>query len=338
MTPRVGGSAGVEDGTYPSRYSLFPIPYSLSLARREGFALISVLWVLVGIAALALAANLAAREAVASAQNRADLGAAAWRAEACLERARAAIADSLAASEYEPPGRTVWGRMDRVVAASPALAGMDCAVEVRAAGAALDVNGADDGTLRRMFMALGRTQAGADSLADALADWMDADDVARPFGAEAAWYRSMRLSTPRNGPLADGREVLRVRGFGALPGIDTLLSAEPGKVPLSHASPAVVSALPGLGPEAVARLAEMRIRGERVADLVAFTQSLSPGAREEAARRFPELTGAAVTEPEAWIVRARGAVGAPAVVSVVEVRLVRAGSRAAIVRRRTWTE
>jgi hypothetical protein len=305
---------------------------------RNGFALISVLWVLVGVAALALAANLAAREAVASARNRADLGAAAWRAEACLERARAAITDSLVAAADEPPGRTVWGRMDAVVAASPTLAGMDCTVEMRPAGAALDVNGADDGTLRRLFGALGRTPASADSLADALADWMDADDAPRPFGAEADWYRSMRRSTPRNGPLADGREVLRVRGFDALPGIDTLLSAEPGRVPLSHAPPAVLAALPGLGMEAVARMAELRMRGERPSDLAAFTQSLSPGARDEAGRRFSELIGAAVTEPEAWIVRARGGVGTPPAVSVVEVRLVRAGGRAAIVRRRTWTE
>ncbi|HEU4882497.1 MAG TPA: hypothetical protein VFT45_09640, partial [Longimicrobium sp.] len=309
-----------------------------SLAGPEGFALISVLWILVGIAALALAANLAGREAVASARNRADLGAAGWRAEACLERARAAIHDALAASRFEPPGATVWGRMDRVVAESSVLAGMECTVEMRASGAALDVNAADHGTLRRLFMALGRTAAGADSLADALADWRDEDDVPRPFGAEAAWYRSMRRTPPRNGPLADARELPRIRGFDALPGIDTLLSAEPGRVPLSHAPPAVVAALPGLGPEAVSRLAELRLRGERPADLAAFTQSLSPSAREEAGRRFPELVGAAVTEPEAWIVRARGGVGAPPAVSVVEVRLVRAGTRAAIVRRRTWTE
>jgi type II secretory pathway component PulK len=305
---------------------------------RQGFALISVLWVLVGIAALALAANLAAREAVASARNRADLGAAAWRAEACLERARAAIAGALIEGRGEAPGATVWGRMDRVVAESPMLAGMDCAVDVRAAGAALDVNAADDETLRRLFIALGRSPASADSLADALADWRDEDDSPRPLGAEAEWYRAMRLHPPRNAPFADAREVLRVRGFGALPGIDTLLSAEPGRVPLSHAGPAVLAALPGMGAEAAGRLMEMRMRGERVADVGAFVASLSPGAREAAGRRFAELAGAAVTEPEAWIVTARGGVGAPPAVSVVEVRLVRAGSRAAVVRRRTWTE
>ncbi|HEY0014673.1 MAG TPA: hypothetical protein VGC13_00080 [Longimicrobium sp.] len=333
MTPR-GGTAGRPDDTRnPSRYSLFPVPYSLN----DGFALISVLWILVGLSALGLAANLAAREAVASARNRADLSVAAWRAEACLERARAAITDALIAARNEP-GAAVWGRMDRAVAESPALAGMDCTVHLRAAGAALDVNAADDETLRRLFVALGRSAAGADSLADALADWRDADDAARPFGAEAEWYRARHLPLPRNGPFADAREVPRVRGMDALPGIDTILSAEPGRVPLTHAGAAVLASLPGLGPEAAARMGEMRLRGDRVADLAAFVGSLSPTAREQALRRFPELVGAVVTEPEAWIVTARGAVGVPPAISVLEVRLVRAGDRAAIVRRRTWTE
>lgn len=305
---------------------------------RAGFALVSVLWILVGISALGLAANLAARQSVASARNRADLAAAAWRAEACVERARAAVSDALTAARHEPPGATVWGRMDRVVAEAPALAGMDCTVAVRAAGAALDVNAADDETLRRLFQALGRAPASADSLADALLDWRDGDDAPRPHGAEAEWYRARGLHPPRNGPFADGREVLRVRGMEALPGIDTLLSAEPGKVPLMQAPAAVLAAMPGLDAEAAARVAELRMRGERVADLAAFTGSLSPGARERAMGRFPELAGAGVAEPDAWIVTARGGVGVPPAVSVLEVRLVRAGTRAAVVRRRTWTE
>lgn len=324
------------DAAAPVRRSPFPVPGSLS--GREGFALLSILWILVGVASLALAANLAAREAVASARNRADLAAAAWRAEACLERARAAVAEALHAGRHDPPGATVWGRMDGLVHASPLLAGMECEVEMRAAGAALDVNAAGDETLRRLFVALGRSPASADSLAEALADWRDPDEAPRPLGAEAEWYRARGLHPPRNGLLADAREVRLVRGFDALPGIDTLLSAEPGRVPLTHAPPAVVAALPGLGPEAAGRVAEMRLRGVQVTDLAAFTGALSPSARDLALRHFPELVGAAVVEPEAWILRGRGAVGTPPAVSVVEVRLVRAGDRAAIVRRRTWTE
>lgn len=305
---------------------------------RRGFALVSVLWVMVGISALGLAANLAARESVASARNRADLAVAAWSAEACLERARAAIHATLLEAGPEPPGATVWGRMDREVAASPLLAGTPCAVELRAAGAALDLNAASDETLHRLLVAVGVAPARADSLVDALADWRDADDRPRPRGMERAGYEAAGLPPPRDGPLADPRELLRVRGWDAVPGADTLLGVEPGRVPLSHAPPAVVASLPGLGAEAGARVEEIRLRGARIADLAGFVGGLSPTGRDEAMRRFPELVGAATTEPEAWLLRAAAAVGEPPVTRVVEVRLVRAAERAAIVRRRTWSE
>jgi len=315
-----------------------PVPPSRSLGCRSGFALVSVLWVLVGVSALALAANLAAREGVAAARNRTDLARAAWRAEDCLSRARAAIGDALLAARNEPPGSTVWGRMDREVGQSTLLAGTGCDLEVRAAGAALDVNAAEVDAIHRLLLVLGRAPAEADSLVDALADWRDEDDAARPLGAERAWYASRGMRPPRNGPLADARELRLVRGFAAVGGIDTLLSAEPGRVPLTHAAPAVLASLPGFGPEAAARALDARMRGDQPADLGTFVGSLSPGAREEAMRRYADLVGVAVTEPEAWIVTARGAEGTPPIVAAVEVRLVRAGQRAAIVRRRTWTE
>lgn len=345
MRDRIGDDdAGAErpGRTFVLSYARTPLrshsrTFALSHCRK-GFALLSVLWILVGVSALALAASLAAREGVASATNRADLARAAWRAEACVERARAAIADALLAHRDEPPGATVWGRMDGEVARSPHLAGTGCDLEMRAAGAALDLNAADDETLRRLLTAIGRRAAEADSLVDALADWRDPDDTPRPFGAEAGGYRAARMRPPRNGPLADVRELRGVRGWAAVGGIDTLLSVEPGRVPLGQAPPAVLASLPGFGVEAAARVAELRMRGEAVGDLAAFVGGLSPGARDEAQRRYPELVGAAVTEPEAWIVTARGAQGTPPVVGVVELRLVRAAERAAIVRRRTWTE
>jgi type II secretory pathway component PulK len=305
---------------------------------RAGFALISVLWILVGVSALAMAAGLAAREAVASARNRADLADAAWRAEGCLERARASIAGALRAARMEGPGGGTWGRMDRTVSESPLLAGSGCEVETIAAGAALDLNAASEESIHRALTAHGVPAARADSLVDALADWRDGDDVPRARGAERAWYAASRLPTPRNGPLADVREVARVRGFEAVAGIGAILSTEAGRVSLGHAPPAVLASLPGFTPEAVARVVDLRARGQSVADLSAFPGTLSPGARDALLRRFPEFVGAAVAEPEAWIVRARVGVGTPPATSVVEVRLVRGGERAAIVRRKTWTE
>src|SRR2546422_3224596 len=53
-------------------------------------------------------------------------------------------------------------------------------------------------------------------LADALADWTDADDVPRPRGAERDWYLSQTPPrVPRNAPFASVGELALVRGIDA---------------------------------------------------------------------------------------------------------------------------
>jgi len=54
------------------------------------------------------------------------------------------------------------------------------------------------------------------TLAEALADWTDADDEARPHGAEREWYRARTPPyVPRNGPFATPAELALVRGIDA---------------------------------------------------------------------------------------------------------------------------
>ena len=53
-------------------------------------------------------------------------------------------------------------------------------------------------------------------LADALADWTDADDVPRPRGAERDWYLAQTPPrVPRNAPFASVGELALVRGIDA---------------------------------------------------------------------------------------------------------------------------
>jgi general secretion pathway protein K len=302
-----------------------------------GFALVSVLWILVGISALALTANLAARDAVSAAGNRVDLAAAAWAAEACVERVRAAADEGLA-ERFATGGLDAWRRLDRAVAESPLLRGEPCDAEVYPLGAALDLNAASTEALVRLLVAAGVLPASADSLADALADWRDPDDLPRPLGAEAEWYAARGLRPPRNGPLADVRELRRVRGWESVPGAEALLTVEPGRIAVNHAPPAVLASLPGFTPEVVARIEEMRMRDAQVADLGALAGDLTPTARDEFLRAYAELAGLATVDPDAWMVRARAAVGVPAAVAVVEVKLVSAGTRTAVARRRSWIE
>jgi len=305
---------------------------------RDGFALLAALWILVGVSALVLTVALAGREAAHASRNRVALARARWRAAGCLERARAVAADAIASPEARtsavPPAG--WGGVDRAIADSPLLEG--CGVRVRAAGARVDVNTADVETLSRLLNAAGVPAFAADSMADALADWRDDDDLVRPLGAERPWYGARQAFLPRNAPLADVRELRRVRGWGAVAGLDTLVAVDSARVPLNQAPPAVLASLPGMGREAVGRVMELRARGERVVDLAAFSGVLSPGARQAFEQAYASLAPRVALEPDAWIVASRAEDGQPAVAAVVEMTLVRAGTRVAVVRRRTWTE
>ena len=141
---------------------------------------------------------------------------------------------------------------------------------------------------------------------------------------------------PRNGPIADVRELREIRGFADRPWMDSTLGVEAGRVPLGRAPLAVIAALPGFGDEAIERLRELRLRGQSPGDLLAFSATLSREARAMLLARYPELVALVTTEPDAWIVSSHAVDGPRDVGATIEVRMVRAGSRAAIVRRRTW--
>jgi type II secretory pathway component PulK len=74
----------------------------------------------------------------------------------------------------------------------------------------LQVDQSEPGGGRKMLMKLpGMTE----SIADALLDWMDADDTAREFGAEQEYYSSLTPAyAPRNGLPTSIDELLLVRG------------------------------------------------------------------------------------------------------------------------------
>jgi general secretion pathway protein K len=310
---------------------------------RGGFVLLAVLWVMVGVTALGLALALSARGAIRAAENRRAETIATWRAEGCAERARSvmeAVLDGQGATMGVQPvySRAGWRALDRTLAESPLLRSNDCAVSLRAAGSAIDVDIASEELLHDFFTALDLPPALSDSLVDALLDWRDPDDLPRPFGAERAWYEREGRVPPRNGPLQDARELATIRGFSALPGIDSMLGVEPGRIDLGHAPLPVLAALPGFTSEAVSRVAEERLRGVELTNILSLGARLSPNARSILVSRYAELARLTVIEPDAWILTSRARAGEPAITTAVELRLVRAGSRAAIVRRRSWVE
>lgn len=309
---------------------------------RRAFVLLAVLWVMVGASAVGLGLALEARHAALAAHNRRALIVARWAAEDCLNRSEAIVDDALHRAASAPADSVVWATLDKLSPYAPDdttfVADTTCDATLRPAGTTIDVNTADDTTLTRLFVAAGFPVAQADSLADAILDWRDPDQVPRPLGAEAEWYRAHNRMPPRDGPFADARELYRVRGLEHVAGLDSLLGVDSDRVVIDRAPFAVVAALPGITDEAIARIAEVRARGAGVGGLIAFGSVLSPNAKATLLASYAQLARVTATEPDAWILVARGWSGVPHVTADVEVRLVRAGARAAIVRRRAWTE
>lgn len=304
------------------------------MINRRGFALLAVLWVTVALSTLGFSLSLVARQALGAAGNRNELAKAEWRAEGCVARIRASIEVYLQSPPHvDGRGLSGWSALDQVVG-SMGREASDCEITMRPAGDRLDVNAADAQTLTALLSDLHVDGPRCDSMVAALLDWRDADDDIRELGAESSSYLHGGRLPPRNGAFADISELHRVRGFEGMT-FDSVLDVEPGRIDLNHAPLAVIASLPGFGAEAVSRLAEMRYERIPVGDLAVFSGALSPGARASMLSSFAELTRLTTTEPDAWIVNVRAMGGRPIVGAMLELRIVRAGVRAAIVRRRS---
>jgi hypothetical protein len=88
-------------------------------------------------------------------------------------------------------------------------------------------------------------------------------------------------------------------------------------------------------PELAARIVDRRARSQASVDLGTLATELAPGSRQALTTGYAELSRLTTTRPDAWIVTGTARESSPAVVATIELRLVLAGSRAAIVRRKT---
>lgn len=296
---------------------------------RGGFALITVLWVMVGVSLLATAITLQGRDSVSEAQNRVDALRARWIAEGCAERAHA-VADGVISSSSRVA--EYWAALDQKVL--DGRLATNCRVSLSPVGVRLDVNAASDTVLRALFRELGYCSKCADSLVEALSDWRDEDNVAGPLGAEASWYAEHHRLSPRNGPFVAQRELHLVRGLETDDRIDTLVDVEPGRLDLSRASLVVIRALPGISDDAAAIIALWRATSTGAIDLARVADHLAAAPRAYLVANLAELARLTTSSPDAWVMRSEGAIGAPPVKVALEERIVLSSGRVATVRRR----
>lgn len=260
------------------------------MSRDRGFALVAALWLLVALSAVGLEFGLRARERRLAAANVLEGAQARAAAEAGIAHARARL-DELARRAEElrgsmSPSRTLdpWEQPETLLRDSVSLGAVGYRVRLRDAGSALDLNRASEEELRRFLSALRVDFGQADRIAQAIADWRDADDLHRARGAERQQYLDEGLPVlPWNGPFQELSELRYVKGMTteiyeeAKPYL-TLLGT--GRVNLNSADRPVLLALPGMTEEAVAVLFRFRRQGRHVSSLAALANELSPPARK----------------------------------------------------------
>ena len=297
---------------------------------RAGFALLPVLSIVVGGAALAVVLVGITRDAAAASENRIALRRAEWRAEGCTQALMSRATDQISIAEPAASGN--WRSLDSAIAGPPEVQG-GCECSLTAFSSALPINLASERQLHALFQSAGFGDAEADSLAAAVADWRDSDDVARPAGAESVWYSSRSRARPRNGPMDSAAELALVRGFGdpRVPWHD--LSADNSRVFLARASDEVLGALFELRAADVHAMRLQAGRASRVSDFRSGPAVARPPFGGAPGGSASEPRVEATDDPDGWEGTCSASDGVPPVTATVRVRLVRSGPRVALVRR-----
>lgn len=149
---------------------------------------------------------------------------------------------------------------------------------------------------------------------------------------------SVDPGTRLNADSASREMLVRLQQIAAEAGIgspETLLTRDgDGRVNLNAAPAAVLAALPGFTSRAVRAVLELRRWREPIRDLFQVLGRVDPVSREELLSRYGELLRRVSFAPTSLVVTATGwSPGVPAK-AAIEVVVVPAGPRAAVVRRR----
>ena len=268
---------------------------------RRGTVLVTVLFLIVAVSALVLACQLQARYRLTLTANLDTRLRTEWVAEGCAASIQWSLQRALAdSSNGSTGGGAVWRRLDEVLKSRPLAGAAHCRWNLSPAGLRLSINDAEETDIAEVLTVLGWGATEARNTAASLADWIDADDIERPGGAEASWYRSRRRLPPGNRPLQSIGELRTVRGMERAANAAMLLGVDVEPVNALHASPEVLRLLPGASDELVARILDVRERKGSLPELEELAQGLSFGARQVLDAKFTSLKARYAREPYAW--------------------------------------
>lgn len=277
---------------------------------RGGFALLTVLWLILLLSILVATGAAPVALAQRAQTNALHLTRARWSVLACLELTRARFAN---------------GRGDDSQGSVELGSTVSCSWESINPDERVNPNLADSAGLVRVL--------GDSARAAAVLDWIDDDDAPRKAGAEARWYGTRGKPVPRNGPIEDARELRLVRGMdGVTVGeIERVFTARgSGAVSANRAPTWALASVAVLSAEAVTRIVALREQGLRFesAEQLAAAADLELSIPE-----FAELTRRLSFADTRRILRFRGTVdaGDRVLESVLVVELAELGDELSIV-------
>jgi general secretion pathway protein K len=171
----------------------------------QGIALIVVLWILALLSIVAVTLTLEARTDTRIARNTVEKAIAMAAADAGVQHAILRLKQTIRNPGFDGGGSAyVWR-----------FGGCTVHIFIRDEASKIDLNKAPEPLLTALFMSTGVDPGRAQSLADAIADFRDADNFRKPGGAEAADYRSAGLTAPKNAPFESVEELEQVLGMTA---------------------------------------------------------------------------------------------------------------------------
>ena len=311
---------------------------------RRGVALITAMWLVVGIAVVAMQFSLDARERRVLGLNAAERG---------VERAAAAGALALMQARLDyalrnmTQGRNVgglrasdpWLDVDSLFSGPVNVDSIIVDVSAHDAGAQLNINNLTEDEFKTFFgFVLGDYQK-ADQLAQTIMDWRDADDVPRVNGGERDDYiKAGLLALPANGLFRDVSDLLLVKGMTQeiFDRSSQYFTTHPAATINLNTAPApVLRVLPGMTDAILAQILSLRSQGRRiqsVQQVMAATQrgrAMTPGAAQANAAATQRLAARASVETSqvALTLTVRSAVQAQPVRLLAVVQRTSAGAQ-----------
>lgn len=267
------------------------------MRRRNGFALLAVLWLIAALGIVAAVGLAAGRTGAGATRNRILLSRSVWAREACIAILAARIAEDSAAA--------VGGAGIRSLPPVDLGRGTWCDARVEDPSGRLNLNRAEQATLATLF--------------------------ADP--ALAAGFLAWRHE---HGPLADAAELRFVAGFdstGAARLAEFTTTRGSGAVNLNEAAPEVLGAVAGLPHEAIEVVLGRRRAGQPVASLDELLALVSRPSQQVILEDYAGWLARVRFTPAELVAVVRGGVAGTPITSTATLTLVPVPGRLAVVRR-----